>query len=106
MSRQANLVLLNTCSIREKADQKFYSELGRLKRLKQHRPDMLIGVCGCIPQRARGEILARAPYVDLVFGTLNVSRVLELLQQVEEDTVNPSWKLPTGCWTMTWAPSL
>jgi tRNA-2-methylthio-N6-dimethylallyladenosine synthase len=55
--QQAHLVLLNTCSIREKADQKFYSELGRLKRLKQRRSDMLIGVCGCIPQRARGEIL-------------------------------------------------
>ncbi len=82
--KQANLVLLNTCSIREKADQKFYSELGRLKRVKQNRSDMLIGVCGCIPQRARGEILERAPYVDLVFGTLNVSRVLELVQQVED----------------------
>jgi tRNA-2-methylthio-N6-dimethylallyladenosine synthase len=81
--QQANLVLLNTCSIREKADQKFYSELGRLRRVKQNRSDMLIGVCGCIPQRARGEILERAPYVDLVFGTLNVSRVLELVQQVE-----------------------
>ena len=55
--KQANLVLLNTCSVREKADQKFYSELGRLKRIKQQREDMLIGVCGCIPQRARGEIL-------------------------------------------------
>jgi tRNA-2-methylthio-N6-dimethylallyladenosine synthase len=82
--RQAHLVLLNTCSVREKADQKFYSELGRLKYLKERRPDMLIGVCGCIPQRARGEILQRAPYVDLVFGTLNVSRVVELVRQVEE----------------------
>ena len=81
--RQANLVLLNTCSIREKADQKFYSELGRLKRVKQQRPDMLIGVCGCIAQRAREEILTRAPYVDLVFGTLNVSHVLDLVRQVE-----------------------
>lgn len=81
--QQANLVLLNTCSIRDKADQKFYSELGRLKRIKQRRPDMLIGVCGCIPQRAKGEILERAPYVDLVFGTLNVSRVLDLVRQVE-----------------------
>lgn len=80
---QANLVLLNTCSVREKADQKFYSELGRLKRVKQQQPGMMIGVCGCIPQRAKGEILARAPHVDLVFGTLNVSRVLELVQQVE-----------------------
>jgi tRNA-2-methylthio-N6-dimethylallyladenosine synthase len=82
---QAHLVLLNTCSIREKAEQKFYSELGHLKRLKRQRPDMLIGVCGCIPQRARGEILERAPYVDLVFGTLNVSRVLDLVRQVEEE---------------------
>lgn len=82
---QAHLVLLNTCSVREKADQKFYSELGQLKRLKQQRPEMLIGVCGCIPQRAKGEILARAPYVDLVFGTLNVSRVLDLVRQVEEE---------------------
>jgi len=81
---QAHLVLLNTCSVRDKAEQKFYSELGHLKRLKRKRPEMLIGVCGCIPQRARGEILARAPYVDLVFGTLNVSRVLELVRQVEE----------------------
>jgi tRNA-2-methylthio-N6-dimethylallyladenosine synthase len=81
---QAHLVLLNTCSVRDKAEQKFYSELGHLKRLKQRRPEMLIGVCGCIPQRARGEIVARAPYVDLVFGTLNVSRVLDLVRQVEE----------------------
>lgn len=80
---QAHLVLLNTCSVRDKAEQKFYSELGHLKRLKRQRPEMLIGVCGCIPQRARGEILQRAPYVDLVFGTLNVSRVLELVRQVE-----------------------
>ena len=83
-ARQADLVLMNTCSIREKAEQKFYSELGRLRRLKQQRPGMMIGVCGCIAQRARGEILERAPYVDLVFGTLNVSRVLDLVQQVEE----------------------
>ncbi|GIX48254.1 MAG: tRNA-2-methylthio-N(6)-dimethylallyladenosine synthase [Candidatus Tectimicrobiota bacterium] len=82
--RQAHLVLLNTCSVREKADQKFYSELGRLKRLKTRRPELLIGVCGCIPQRARDEILQRAPYVDLVFGTLNLSRVVELVRQVEE----------------------
>ena len=81
---QADLILLNTCSIRDKAEQKFYSELGRLKRLKRHRPHMLLGVCGCIPQRAREEVLQRAPYVDLVFGTLNVSRVLELVRQVEE----------------------
>ena len=83
-ARQADLVLMNTCSIREKAEQKFYSELGRLRRFKDQRPGMMIGVCGCIAQRAREEILERAPYVDLVFGTLNVSRVLDLVRQVEE----------------------
>ena len=82
---EADVILLNSCSVREKAEQKFYSELGHLKRLKRQRPEMLIGGCGCIPQRARGEILERAPYVDLVFGTLNVSRVLDLVRQVEEE---------------------
>ena len=101
-ARQADLVLMNTCSIREKAEQKFYSELGRLRRLKDRRPGMMIGVCGCIAQRARGEILQRAPYVDLVFGTLNVSRVLDLVRQVEEAGESPCWKLPTGCSTGTW----
>ena len=65
----ADVVLLNTCSIREKAREKVYSELGRLKEIKDLRPDVVLGVCGCVAQQEGAEIFARAPYVDLVIGT-------------------------------------
>src|SRR6187455_2806852 len=65
---EAELVILNTCHIREKAAEKVYSELGRLRRLKAGRPDLRIGVAGCVAQAEGAEILARAPVVDLVVG--------------------------------------
>jgi tRNA-2-methylthio-N6-dimethylallyladenosine synthase len=65
----ADVVLLNTCSIREKAKEKVFSELGRLKPLKDLRPDVVLGVCGCVAQQEGEAILARAPYVDFVVGT-------------------------------------
>jgi tRNA-2-methylthio-N6-dimethylallyladenosine synthase len=71
----ADIVILNTCSIREKAEQKFYSELGRLKQLKDERPGMKIAVAGCIAQQEGKNILARAPYVDLIFGPSDVARL-------------------------------
>jgi tRNA-2-methylthio-N6-dimethylallyladenosine synthase len=66
---QASVVLLNTCSIREKAAEKVFSELGRLKPLKERRPDMVLGVCGCVAQQEGASIFKRAPHVDLVIGT-------------------------------------
>jgi len=65
----ADVILLNTCSIREKAEEKVYSELGRLRPLKESRPDLVLGVCGCVAQREGEAIFDRAPYVDLVIGT-------------------------------------
>ena len=65
----ADVILLNTCSIREKAEEKVYSELGRLRPLKEARPDLVLGVCGCVAQREGEAIFDRAPYVDLVVGT-------------------------------------
>jgi tRNA-2-methylthio-N6-dimethylallyladenosine synthase len=65
----ADVVLLNTCSIREKAKDKVFSELGRLKPLKDLRPDVVLGVAGCVAQQEGAEIFARAPYVDFVVGT-------------------------------------
>src|SRR3990172_153342 len=59
---EADLVILNTCSIREKAEQKAYSELGRMHELKEEKPDLIIGVAGCAAQREGEEILKRAPY--------------------------------------------
>ena len=76
---EADLVLLNTCHIREKAAEKVYSELGRLKRLKTARPEMVIGVAGCVAQAEGAEIIARAPVVDLVVGPQAYHRLPSLI---------------------------
>jgi tRNA-2-methylthio-N6-dimethylallyladenosine synthase len=68
-AESADVVLLNTCSIREKAKEKVFSELGRLKPIKDSRPDVVLGVCGCVAQQEGEEIFSRAPYVDIVVGT-------------------------------------
>ncbi len=79
----ADLILLNTCSIREKAEEKVFSQLGSLKRLKQLRPQLIIGVMGCMAQLQQGRIQDRAPHVDLVFGSPAIARVAELVDRVK-----------------------
>ncbi|MBI3910062.1 MAG: tRNA (N6-isopentenyl adenosine(37)-C2)-methylthiotransferase MiaB [Armatimonadetes bacterium] len=79
---QADVILLNTCSVREKPEVKVYSRLGQLKRLKERNPDLILGVCGCQAQREGEAILRNAPFVDLVVGTNNVDRVPQLVEQV------------------------
>jgi tRNA-2-methylthio-N6-dimethylallyladenosine synthase len=75
----ADVVVLNTCCIRENADDKFYGHLGRLKELKARRPDLQIAVGGCLAQKDRELIVERAGHVDVVFGTHNLARAPELL---------------------------
>jgi tRNA-2-methylthio-N6-dimethylallyladenosine synthase len=69
---EADLVIFNTCSIREKAEQKFFSELGRIRFLKRKRPGLRIAVAGCIAQQEGRKILGRAPHVDFIFGPQNL----------------------------------
>ena len=76
---QADVVVLNTCCIRENADNKLYGTLGHLKSLKEARPGMEIMVAGCLSQKDRGTIAERAPYVDVILGTHNVHRAVDLL---------------------------
>jgi tRNA-2-methylthio-N6-dimethylallyladenosine synthase len=80
----ADLVVFNTCCIRENADDKLYGSLGMLKRIKDQRPGMLIAVGGCLAQKDREVIQDRAPWVDVVFGTHNLNRVVSLLDYAEE----------------------
>ena len=80
----ADVVILNTCTIRENADMKLYGYLGSLKAVKDERPGMQILVGGCMAQRDRDVILDRAGWVDVVFGTHNTHRVLDLLDHSEE----------------------
>jgi len=79
---EADLVLLNTCAIREKPQLKVYSMLGELKRLKARRPGLVIGVAGCVAQQEGAELLRRAPHLDLVVGTDTLFRLPELLRAV------------------------
>jgi tRNA-2-methylthio-N6-dimethylallyladenosine synthase len=78
---EADVVVLNTCCIRENADNKLYGNLGHLKRVKDARPEMQIVVAGCLAQKDRDIVRARAPYVDVVLGTHNVHRAAELVAE-------------------------
>ena len=78
---RADVVLLNTCSIREKAEGKVYSHLGVYAELKRSRPGVLIGVGGCVASQEGAAIVRRAPYVDVVFGPQTLHRLPDLLQK-------------------------
>ena len=86
--KSADLMILNTCAIREGAEDKVYSYLGAWARYKQKRPGSLIAVGGCVAQDAGSQLIDRMPYVDLVFGTHNFHRLPELIEQVQ-DTGKP-----------------
>ncbi len=78
---EADVVVLNTCCIRENADNKLYGHLGHLKSLRDRRPGLQIAVGGCLAQKDRDDLRRRAPHVDVVFGTHNVNRAAALLRQ-------------------------
>ena len=78
---EADVLLLNTCSVREKAQEKVFSELGRWQRLKLKRPEMIIGVGGCVASQEGQAILRRAPYVSIVFGPQTLHRLPSLLDK-------------------------
>ncbi len=79
-AEDADVVLLNTCSVREKAQEKVFSDLGRLRELKKVKPDLLIGVGGCVASQEGETIVKRAPYVDLVFGPQTLHRLPQMIK--------------------------
>ena len=94
---EADLILVNTCSIRDKAEHKVFSLLGGYRELKRERPDVIIGVGGCVAQEQGAEIRKRAPYIDLVFGTHNIRNIRELVR----DAASMRGVVATG-----WAPDV
>ena len=80
---EADVVLFNTCSIRELAEQKATSAIGMLAGLKQRRPDLVLGVIGCMAQNRKGELLSRFPHLDLICGPQNLSDVPQLVERVQ-----------------------
>ena len=93
---EADVLLMNTCSIREKAQEKVFSELGRWRKLKEKRPDLVIGVGGCVASQEGDNIQKRAPYVDMVFGPQTLHRLPELYDQSHEQReISPKNRIGT-----------
>jgi tRNA-2-methylthio-N6-dimethylallyladenosine synthase len=82
---QADAILYNTCSVRQHAEDKVYSALGRIKRIKRTRPEVSIGVLGCMAQKDQHQILKRAPHVDIVVGPGQLGRVPQLLAKAKDE---------------------
>jgi len=87
LAEEADLLLLNTCSIREKAQEKVFSQLGRWRKLKLAKPDVVIGVGGCVASQEGDAIRERAPYVDLVFGPQTLHRLPEMVREVRRNKI-------------------
>ncbi len=85
-AESADVVLLNTCSVRAKPEEKVWSMLGKLRDLKRERPELIIGVCGCMAQVESEEIRRRAPHVDMVIGTGNIAAIPELVKTVRKQS--------------------
>ena len=85
----ADLILLNTCSVRDKAEQKVYSALGSWREIKQQNSTVIIGVGGCVAQQEGERLLKRVPHLDLVFGTHNIHKLPEMIEQVQSAHARP-----------------
>ena len=95
VAEEADMVLLNTCHIREKAAEKVYSDLGRLKPLKAAKPDLRIGVAGCVAQAEGAEIMRRMPLVDLVVGPQSYHRLPAMAKAADEGRKSVDTDFPT-----------
>ncbi|UCG78992.1 MAG: radical SAM protein [Nitrospirota bacterium] len=94
--KSADLIIFNTCSIREKAEQKFFSDLGKTKFIKRDNPDLRIAVMGCIAQQEGKRIRSRAPFVDHIIGPQNIGRVGEALEGERSVLIEENPELATS----------
>ena len=106
---QADIILFNTCSVREKAQEKVFSDLGRVRALKRERPGLIVGVGGCVASQEGEAIVARAPYVDVVFGPQTLHRLPELIARRRgwkaPPPSFPSWKAAANIAASVWCPT-
>jgi tRNA-2-methylthio-N6-dimethylallyladenosine synthase len=86
---EADLIILNTCSVRDKAEHKVYSALGRWRELKEKKGNLVIGVGGCVAQQEGEDLLKRVPHLDLVFGTHNIHKLPQMIREVESLGARP-----------------
>lgn len=82
--QDADLVMVNTCSIRQLSEDKAFSQLGVWGKWKQDRPDLKIGICGCVAQQKGRKVFSRAPYVDFVLGTHQIYSLPDIIKRINE----------------------
>lgn len=80
---KSNLILLNTCCVRAKVEQKIYSLIGKIKKIKENNPNLILGICGCMAQKEKETIFERAPYVDFIFSPSQVNNLEEIINTVK-----------------------
>ncbi|GAG66393.1 unnamed protein product [marine sediment metagenome] len=80
---ESNLILLNTCCVRAKVEQKIYSLIGKIKKIKESNPNVILGICGCMAQKEKENIFERAPYVDFIFSPSQVNNLEEIINTVK-----------------------
>ena len=84
---EADVILINTCAVRERAEEKVFSHLGHLRRIKERNPGLVLGVTGCMAERMGKEISRRAPYVDVIAGARSFGGIVGLAEAVRETAV-------------------
>ena len=82
-ARNADIILINTCAVRAKAEQKAYSLLGRIVSIKRRNPHLIVGLMGCIAQQEGSSLMKRFPELDLVLGTREICRIQEILERID-----------------------
>lgn len=91
----ADMILINTCAIREKATHKIYSDLGRVRPIMEDRPDMIVGIAGCVAEQEKQKLSSRFPFLDLVFGPDHIRRLPAMLSEVQRKKVRSDGKSST-----------
>jgi tRNA-2-methylthio-N6-dimethylallyladenosine synthase len=81
---EADVIIINTCCVRESAEKKIYGKIGELKRLKASNPNLIIGIAGCMAQKDRDKLFKKAPHIDLIIGTHNIHQLTELITEVDK----------------------
>jgi tRNA-2-methylthio-N6-dimethylallyladenosine synthase len=105
---EADVILFNTCSVREKAQEKVFSDLGRARLIKQQKPGLIIGVGGCVASQEGASIVSRAPYVDVVFGPQTLHRLPALIEKKRSTgraRLYRSWKVAANIAAFAWCPT-
>ncbi|HZK12415.1 MAG TPA: tRNA (N6-isopentenyl adenosine(37)-C2)-methylthiotransferase MiaB [Atribacterota bacterium] len=97
---KADLVLLNTCCVRAKVEQKIYSLIGKIKKIKENKPDVILGICGCMAQKEKENIFRRAPHVDLIIGPSQVNNLKEIIGRINSNKKQSIFCNNTTCFNL------